>query len=75
MVIIEGTKCERLRAGSVRPGCGDRNWLPTAQPCDGRNLLCLSKLLFFPLLNKDKNRLHLIVTTQKVPRTAFSMWH
>lgn len=47
-------------------GVGDRNWLPAAQPCDGRNLLCLSKLLFFPLLNKDKNRLHLIVKTQKV---------
>lgn len=75
MVIIEGTKCERLRAGSVRPGCGDRNWLPAAQPRDGRNLLSLSKLLFSPLLNKDENRLHLIVKTQKVPRTAFSMWH
>ena len=39
MIIIEGTKRECLRAGSVRPGCGDWNRLPAAQPCDGRNLV------------------------------------
>lgn len=41
----------------------------------GETYFRLSKLLFSSLQNKDKNRLHLIVKTQKVPRTASSTWH